>query len=364
MSRGISFVVGAALFATPALAGKAEQKLLERIMAYATQPDVVLVPPAGELTPPLGSFVVPYVAPNGAMPDPAKAGTFEAAPSSCSDALRFNAVASSESRQEIWATETGIGMSIGLPVAEIGGSFGRKSIAGIEYHLSQKMVIDRSSLADLEECCLRTPERCTNHYISEAWQGTGRIHRMTATKASLSPAVRQLQGSGSVQFGHESGWSMASEWSEPQYFAYRTVAFQTPSCESYMNDLPEKEGQLRFAGVSSRVDSEQEARRDARDDARRQVVEYLGQQYSIQGDSAIAVAEAVLSGVKDSLTCMDPIIESASGPRYLARVRMYVSMDEVDAGRSTIESQTGTPRGAPEPEPAPTPTRRPTPRPR
>ena len=129
-----------------------------------------------------------------------------------------------------------------------------------------------------------------------------------------------------------------SEWSEPQYFAYRTVPFQIPSCDSYMNSLEERDGMVLFTGVSGRADSEQAARRDARDDARRQVAEYLGQTFSIQGDVALSNAESIISGVKDSLTCLDPVMESASGPRYLARVRMYASADDLSGGRSGVGS--------------------------
>jgi hypothetical protein len=338
---GVSAVAAFAISASPAFAGKAEQALLERVMAYATQPDVILVPPAGELSPPLGSFVVPYAPPGGGEPDPRKVGTYESAPSSCSEALRFREVSGAESRQELWATETGIGFSVGLPMVEIGGSWGRKSVAGMEYHITRKMVIDTSSLRDLEECCLRTPERCTNHYISEAWQGTGRIHRMVTSKAGLKPVVRQLEGTGSLDFSTGSGFTMASEWSQPQYFAYKTTAFQLPSCQSYMNSLPEEDGLVLFSGVSERTESEQEARRQARDDARRQVVEYLGQEYSIMGDQAISRAEAVISGVKDSLTCLDPVIESTAGPRYLARVRMYVERAELEGGMAGNDSAIG-----------------------
>lgn len=343
MSRGL-MALGLLGLASPAMAGKPEQRLLERVMGYATAPDVVLTPPSSQPSPPMGSFVVPYEAPGGGEPDPRQAGTYSPAPSSCSEELRFQTVPASESRQEIWATETGIGMSIGLPMVEIGGGWGRKSMAGIEYHLTQKVILD-GGLGELEECCLRTPERCTNHYVAEAWMGTARIHRMVSSKAGLKPIVKQLERVGSIDFTNTRGFSMSSEWSEPQYFAYRTVPFQTPSCESYMNDLEPRDGMVLFTGVSERTESEQTARRQARDDARRQVAEYLGQNYSIQGDVAMSTADSIISGVQDSLTCLDPVMETAAGPKYLARVRMYAPAAELDAGRSGVGTNLGTQRG-------------------
>jgi hypothetical protein len=325
---------------TPAVAGKAEQRLLERVMAYASAPELVLTPPSSVPSPPMGSFVVPYAAPGGGDPDPRRVGTYSAAPSSCSESLQFQTVPATESRQELWATETGIGISIGLPMVEIGGSWGRKSMAGIEYHITEKVILD-GGLGELEECCLRTPERCTGEYISESWKGTARIHRMVSSKSGLKPIIKQLEQVGSVDFTNSRGFSMSSEWSEPQYFAYRTVPFQIPRCDSYMNSLEERDGMVLFSGVSGRSESEQDARRDARDDARRQVAEYLGQTFSIQGDVALSNAESLISGVKDSLTCLDPVMESASGPRYLARVRMYASSDDLQAGRTGVRSTLG-----------------------
>ncbi len=355
---GASVGLAALGLASTAHAGKAERRLLERVMAYASQPDVVLVAPAGELTPALGSFMVPYEAPGGGVPDPQRAGTYESAPSSCSDALEFREISGAESRQELWATETGIGFSIGLPMVEIGGSWGRKSIAGMEYHITRKMVIDTSSLAALEACCVRQPERCTNHYISEAWEGTGRIHRMVSSKAGLKPIVRQLEGTGSLDFSTGSGFSMSSEWAQPQFFAYKTSAFQIPACDSYIGALPDEAGQMLFKGVYNRNESERDARRDARDDARRQIVEYLGQEYSIVGDEALSRAEAVISGAREAVTCLDPNIESASGPRYLARTAMYVSASALEGGTAGNETMIGDgPEGTVEDRPARTPDR-------
>ena len=44
-----------------------------------------------------------------------------------------------------------------------------------------------------------------------------------------------------------------------------------------------------------------QAREDARSDARIQVVKYMGEELKIEGDRVLATAEAVVSGVKDSL---------------------------------------------------------------
>lgn len=326
-----------ALATAPALAG---DSLPDRLAARATQPDVVLVPPVGEPSPKAGSFLIAYVAGEGETPDPSRVGTWEVGPSSCSEALVFKSVASTESREELWMLDSGIGARLGLPQfgVQIGG--GSKSIAGIQYQVTEKLIVD-GGLDALEQCCLRSPEKCTDRYISEYWLGTGKLHRMTSTDAAVKTSLKALDKVGKIDFGGTKGWSMASSWDQPMYFAYRTSAFQAPSCESYMNDLPEIEGKVLFTGVSQRVLSEQDARRDAQTDARQQVVRFLGEELKIADDKITTSAEALLSGVKDSLTCLDPVGKTPEGPSYLARVRMYVDKDKIDAAMQEIQSTTG-----------------------
>lgn len=322
-----------------ALAG---DSLPERLAARATQPDVVLVPPVGEPSPKLGSFVVAYAPPDGQAPDPARTGTYEVAPSSCSDALVFRAVAAVETREELWMVETGIGARVGLPALNVGGSWGTRSVAGISYQLVDKLVLD-GGLDALEECCVRNPESCSDRYVAEAWRGTGAIHRVTSDSKALKTTLQQLDQLGRVAFGSTKGWTMASTWDEPMYFAYRVQTFQIPSCESYMNNLPEVDGQVRFTGVSRRLASEQAAREDARNDARVQVVRYLGEELHVSGDQVTSSAEAVLSGVKDTLTCLDPVTETPDGPAYLARVRMYVPRAQLEGAAAPMRTATGSP---------------------
>jgi hypothetical protein len=311
------------------LSAFAGDSLPERLAERATQPDVILTPPISEPSPAAGSFLVAYV-PEG-EPDPKKVGTFQVAPSSCTEALRFKSVPSSEAREELWMLDSGAGATVGLPEfgIRIGGT--TKSIAGIQYTLQDKLIVDTSSLKAFETCCMKNPDKCTDQYIAEVWRGTGQLHRLTGTDAALKTSLKSLDKLGKIDFGATKGWSMSSKWEEPQYFAYRVQKLQLPSCQSYMNDLPEVEGKLLFTGVSKRSLSEQDARRDARSDARQQLVRYIGEEFSIEGDEVLSRAEALVSGVKDGLTCMDETTASPEGPQHLARVMMYVDAAAVEA---------------------------------
>ncbi len=303
--------------------------LPDRLAQRATQPDVILTPPISEPSPSAGSFLVPYT-PEG-EPDPKKVGTFEVAPSSCSNELTFKSVTSSEAREELWMLDSGAGATVGLPQFGIKIGGGTKSIAGISYTLQDKLIVDTSSLKKLEACCMKNPDKCTEHYIAEVWRGTGQLHRIAGTDAALRTSLKALDKLGKIDFGATKGWSMSSTWEDPQYFAYRVQRLQLPSCTSYMNDLPEVQDKVRFAGISKRMLSEQDARRDARNDARQQLVRYLGEEFRIEGEEVISRAEALISGVKDGLTCMDEPTPSPEGAQHLARVMMYVDAAAVEA---------------------------------
>lgn len=306
------------MFLSFAFAGQTTE---ERLAQRATQPDVVLTPPVGEPSPKTGSFLIPYTATG--EPDPRRVGTYEVGPSSCSEELIFKTVKAAEVRKELWMVDSGVGAQVGLPTfgLQMGGK--TKSMAGLNYTVKDKLIVD-GGLKQLEECCLRAPDKCTDRYISEFWRGVGSIHRLNSSSKGLKVALKQLDQTGQVDFSNAESWSVGSSWNEPMYFAYRVQSLQLPSCKNYMNDLPEQKGMVLFTGVSERVLSEQKARRDARSDARQQAVQYLGEYFEIKGDKAISHAEGVIKGVKDSLTCMDDTIDGPEGPQYLARVRMYV----------------------------------------
>jgi hypothetical protein len=302
--------------------------LPDRLAARATQPDVVLVPPAGAPSPPAGSFLVQ-----------AEGGAWDVGPAACSSALVFEPVPADERREELWMLDGGVGARLGLPKFGLTVGTDTHSMAGLRYEVQQKLVV-AGGLAELEACCLRSPETCTDRYISEYWVGTGAIHRLSESNGALKSSLKMLDKIGKIDFGASKGWSVASTWDQPMYFAYRTSSFRPRSCESYMNDLPEQTGQVLFTGVSRRLGSEQEARRDAQADARQQVVRYLGEHWKIDGDAAVARAEGVVAAVKDSLTCLDDPQATPEGPSHLARVRMYVDEAELRDAAGGLQSAT------------------------
>ncbi len=350
-------LVALALVTTPALAGKLSPNLLQKLAAYARQTDVQFQPPSGAPSPMIGSFLVR--ADRGLDPknpdltaaELAQLGRYDAAMSSCATKFAYQDAASSEQRTELVSVAAGVGLNLGLPYADIGGSFGRKSMGGLDYALTSKRVLTGESLDEVVACCVANNSACPRDdaqehvlgqgydttVVAEWWQGTGSMYRLTQTNAALGAAVKQLEQAGSVKFGQGSSWQIQSQWDTPQWFAYRTQRLRVPSCEEFMNSSPELPDKVRFTGVSEYERSESKARSASRDDARKQVVEYLGTEFQIAQDQAYKVAEGLVSGVKDDLTCVarggDP-----TGPAYQARTRLYVDRARLDGALAEMKS--------------------------
>jgi hypothetical protein len=351
MSRTLRVATAVGLIAlSPALmAAKNGSNLVAKIAGYARQTDVVWQYPVGEPSPMMGSFVKRYVPEDPAHPDTTKLGSFEVAPSVCAQHLKYKRVATHETSKEVVIADTQVGLSLGLQSFDIGGTFGRKALGGMEYDLTEKTILknlaeDEEAAAGWEKfeaCCVEMPSRCEGgEIISEWWKGTGAVYRLIDTSAGISGAVSQLAKVAGINadFKTTKSWSMAKDWSAPQYFAYRTQKVRIPSCEEYMNSSPELTDKVRFTGVSEFLGSESAARGAARDDARKQVVEYLGVEYKIQGDEVTKAAESVLSGVKDDLTCVDKMPSASTGQSYQSRVRMYVDKARLDEAVAKMRS--------------------------
>jgi hypothetical protein len=269
-----------------------------------------------------------YKPAEGETVDPNRVGVYEMAPSACSELFQSKNMAAAEKRSEVWKIKSGVSASVGMPVFSSKGSVKHESVLGIQYNVTNK-AIQKGGIKEVTECCLRRPDTCTDRYVSEAWQGEGSLWSIESSSKGIKAALRALPTVASAGFDDQSGWNRGSEWPSSMYFAYRTNTLMIPSCKAYMNDLPELEGKELFTGVSSRAESEQAARRDARDDATQQLVRYLGQEYSIDEDGARSTASALVKGIKDSLTCMDAVEDTVDGARYLARVRMYVNKEKL-----------------------------------
>ncbi len=339
-TRLLTILAVLSLATTAALAKAPSKKLMEKLVQYAVSADAVFQPPSGEPSPAAGSFVQAYKPPPDEEPNRDRIGTYDVSTSSCTKHLKFKKVAATEKRSTLMSLDVGIASKLGLaPVGlDIGGSLGHKVIAGMEYELTEKMILDGGQ-DEMTRCCVENPAQCTDEIISEWWAGTGKIHRLITTNAGLKATLANLEESGMVNFGMSKGFTMNSEWSTPQYFAYRTQRLRLPSCEEYLNSSRSDTSSIAFTGVGEFKDTEQDARRDAREEARRLLVESLAQDYYVEGDKVQSYAEALIGGVMETLQCVERD-ETGPMPQFKARAQMRVDKAEFEAAVQDLESRT------------------------
>ena len=230
--------------------------------------------------------------------------------------------------------------ALGYQLAGVQASGGARNqaLAGVSYALTEKLVLSGGQ-DEVVRCCVQNPSQCTDEFISEWWKGTGTIYRLDTTKTGMKAAAKYLAVAGAnLEFTQERGFTMSSEWTD-EYFAYRTQRLKIPSCAEYLNNNPPKDDEVTFTGVSKPLDSEQESRRDARDDAQRQLVEALGTQYALDDGVASKAASGILSGLLESFVCVD----AQDGPRvkYQARARLAVDKARFDEALAELQSTTG-----------------------
>jgi hypothetical protein len=331
MNRTLTLTVVAMLAGGVASAGKssvASKALVEQVRAFAIQPDVVYQPPVGEPSPKLGAFV-----------ERNEDGTFSTVQSKCTTKLTFKDVKSIERRSQLAEFDVGLAAKLNLQVrgVQVEASFGKKSLAGIEYNIGNKRILDGGQ-EEVVECCVQHPSQCEGEFVSEWWQGTGKFFRINTSQAAIKATLKELQGNGgAVDFSVSKGFNMESSWDEPMFFAYRTEKLKLQTCAEFLRDN-QPDGNARFfVGVSKFKGSEQEAREDAREAAHREIAQVLGTEFVMVDGEASRVAEALISGVFGNFECVDTDTAGPS-PSYLARVRYTVDRVKFDAEMAKMTS--------------------------
>lgn len=187
---------------------------------------------------------------------------------------------------EYFAVSGGGGASFGVPpvAVQVGGE--RTNVLKVDYTQTEKWIaeIPPEKRADFDACCAKAPSNCTDRYIGEFLAGTGTF--FGADSSSGGAQVSTLQGSAGVSDGME--WRRGMELKEPNFFAFRVTRRGTGNdnvgpvvslCQRTWDlEIPKGvEGQY-FVGTSKALDDESMARDDAMDNARRQIVKWLGEQ--------------------------------------------------------------------------------------
>ncbi len=325
----------------------------QKLAAVATEAEMVLTAPTAEPGFKAGSLVQRYQAPPKVNPIAEQVGTFKAAPSACSKLLTVSEVAATDSEKVLWIMDSGVGMALGLPQFGLNKGLKYKAIAGLEYTLDGKAVVE-GGLETMTDCCMHQPDQCDGEFVTEVWRGTGTLHKLEAELYALKGSTKAIEKHGSITYEKAVGWSEASSWGESQYFAFKSEPFTFPACAAYMGASPQEEGKVLFVGVSEASASETAAYEAALTDLQSQVEKHMAEarKAAAETDDAAedkaeagegetedlsAAAQAVMPDAETLIHCIDAPVEVLDEPKPVARVRMYIEADKL--APATVEEE-------------------------
>ena len=318
----------------------------------------------GDATNLIGSFI-PDDIPN------AEVDESQSARLRCSDFIKVHKIPAGGHVDEKMSASAGLKAKIGIPKIA-NGSFGRDTseTVYVRYDGIQKLEAEITDTKGFEECCALDEAGCSERFIATALMATGDVYVATSTDTSAgldgTGAVHGLPVNGEAFYSDGFKWERKTSFKN-QFFSFtlrRSTRPHNPGSKpkapcDWVDNLPTSlDGQF-FVGISAKVQDEGQARDWARQDARSQVVKYLGEFISDSstrttetGESIAAlktalndkqvatrISEGVARLVKDQKYCPTQAIEMPDGTRYVSRVLSYFPNSERDAAIKTSLSR-------------------------
>ncbi len=297
------------------------------------------------------------------LPDqlsPSQIDENEAMATRCSAFITHKEIKASGTYDEYYNASTNLGLAVGSP--GLGGGnlgVGDTSTVRVRYDLTRKMRAEIADQAGFDQCCAAAPDQCPDFIIGEFFFGTGHVFQAVGAQSDFDADGVSPTLMAEVDFKDEVVWKRQSNFDEV-YFAFRKqrvrnasqAASADPDDCSWANNVPSSLDGKFFVGVSSPATNEADARDLAMRNARAQVVRFLGEYItsaSITNSSAVegylqdekvitAVAEALVSRVKDQRWCPAETLETPKGLMFTTRVlAFFPEADKKEAAREALK---------------------------
>ncbi|MES2643496.1 MAG: hypothetical protein V4850_28690 [Myxococcota bacterium] len=190
---------------------------------------------------------------------------------------------------EYYNASTTASLSAQIPeiaTVAVGGGVGRT--VRVKYQLDTKMVSYIDDPGAFEACCMRAPDQCSSRYIGEFLSGTGAVYfgsgRQIGADIGIDAVIPGLDTKvfPKLEVKDAQTWERSIAFTQPVYFAFKlypnSFVGKLPdwSCDS--TEVPRSSLGYYFVGVSNVQDTAQLARDEAAQNARKQVVQFLGEQ--------------------------------------------------------------------------------------
>ncbi len=260
---------------------------------------------------------------------------------------------------ELYNASSGASISAQIPqVATISAGASTGRTVRVKYTIDQKMI---SYIADPDKyaaCCARAPDQCPAEYIGEFVSGTGAIYYTSGVEAGaklkVDPPGLNVEIFPKLEVKHGQSWSRGIVFQEPVYFGFKLYpnAAGAPDWDCASESVPLSSLGYYFVGVSPVVADEAKARDDAMLNARKQVVQFVGEQVqsgevTVQTQASSAplqlqsqswvegAASGLASLVQNRKTCVEKL-PMPTGYEYRARALAYVPNASVDAAAALL----------------------------
>lgn len=272
---------------------------------------------------------------------------------------------------ELYNASTGASLSLKIPQAglKLGAGASVNNTVRVKYVIDQKMV---SYIADPDKyaaCCTRAPDQCPAEYIGEFVSGTGAVYYGNGADAgadlAFEPPGLDVKVFPKLEVKHGQSWSRGIVFMQPVYFGFKLYPNPAsgPDWDCASESVPQSSVGYYFIGVSPVGDDEAKARDDAMFNARKQVVQFVGEQIQsgevtvqsyggalgalpsqLQSESWVqGAASGLASLVQNRKTCVEKLPMPA-GYQYRARSLAYVPNGSIDAAAAVVAG--GAPAGA------------------
>ena len=301
-----------------------------------------------------------------------EASTFQ---SQCSYFVKAKVVEGGDVMQdEFFNVSSSVSASLGLSkILNFGADAVNDKVVRVKYTLKKKMMSEIPDYAGFEACCKRAPDQCSDRYVGEFLMGVGAVYFGGSSGKNTSAGIQQglpIPGLSTeifpeIEFGFSTSWYRGSTFPNPVYFAFKlyenkdTGAPIASGCGDWVNAPPKSSQGLYFVGTSPQSDSEATGRTLAMNDAREQVVRYLGDQISVGNlkittvtggatvqtalqsrDQVEHMAAGVASFVKDESWCPTPVV-TAAGNFYTVKVLAFLPNSQLAPAAAALGASIG-----------------------
>jgi hypothetical protein len=221
---------------------------------------------------------------------------------------------------------TEVAIKLGIPVVASGsGAYEQRRTARASYTMTGKMVAEITDPEAFAACCKAQPDQCTDRFIGEFIQGTGKLEHQASRDIDLQGEGTNpqtgIKGEGGVARSAE--YQRAAEFPEPVYFAFKInptpyTQGAVDTCPDWASQPPPAEDGIYVVGSAENAKTESAARKAALDNAGGLAYQSSGVSVPVRPDSWCVTSKKVNKRGK---------------LRYAARVLAFISADEIAAAR-------------------------------